>query len=144
MRVEQTFTVGRPPEVVCDYLTDPSKLADWQRSKTSVEQLTDGAPGLGTRVRERTKPPGGKEFEQIVEFAEFERPLRVHMHIVEGAYPIDGTWSFEPDGDGTRVRFVAAGEARGVMRVLQPVAKLVIARQMAGYHRNLRRNVEAG
>jgi len=144
MRVEQTFAVGRPPEVVFDYLTDPSKLADWQTSKTSVEQITDGAPGLGTRVRERTKPPGGKEFEQIVEFTEFERPLRVHMHIVEGPYPIDGTWLFEPDGDGTRVRFVAAGEARGVMRVLGPVAKLVIARQMAGYHRNLRRNVEAG
>jgi len=144
MRVEQTFAVGRPPEVVFDYLTDPSKLADWQTSKTSVEQLTDGAPGLGTRVRERTKPPGGKEFEQIVEFTEFERPLRVHMHIVEGPYPIDGTWLFEPDGDGTRVRFVAAGEARGVMRVLGPVAKLVIARQMAGYHRNLRHNVEAG
>jgi uncharacterized protein YndB with AHSA1/START domain len=143
MRVAQTFVVGRPPEVVFDYLTDPSKLADWQTSKTSVEQLTDGAPRVGTRVRERTKPPGGKEFEQIVEFTEFERPLRVHMHIVEGPYPIDGTWSFEPDGDGTRVRFVAAGEARGVMRVLQPVAKLVIARQMAGYHRNLRRNVEA-
>lgn len=143
MRVAQTFVVGRPPEVVFDYLTDPSKLADWQTSKTSVEQLTDGAPRLGTRVRERTKPPGRKEFEQIVEFTEFERPLRVHMHIVEGPYPIDGTWSFEPDGDGTRVRFVAAGEARGVMRVLQPVAKLVIARQMAGYHRNLRRNVEA-
>lgn len=143
MRVAQTFVVGRPPEVVFDYLTDPSKLADWQTSKTSVEQLTDGAPRVGTRVRERTKPPGGKEFEQIVEFTEFERPLRVHMHIVEGPYPIDGTWSFEPDGDGTRVRFVAAGEARGVMRVLQPVAKLVIARRMAGYHRNLRRNVEA-
>ena len=77
MRVEQTFAVGRPPEVVFDYLTDPSKLADWQTSKTTVEQLTDGAPGLGTRVRERTKPPGGKEFEQIVEFTEFERLLRV-------------------------------------------------------------------
>ncbi len=144
MRIEQTFAVGRPPEVVFDYLTDPSKLADWQTSKTSVEQLTDGAPRVGTRVRERTKAPGGKEFEQIVEFTEFERPVRVHMHIVEGPYAIDGTWSFEPDGNGTRVRFVAAGEARGVMRVLQPVAKLVIARQMAGYHRNLRRNVEAG
>ena len=144
MRVEQTFAVGRPPEVVFDYLTDPSKLADWQTSKTSVEQLTDGAPRVGTRVRERTKAPGGKEFEQIVEFTEFERPLGVHMHIVEGPYPIDGTWSFAPDGDGTRVRFVAAGGARGVMRVLQPLAKLVIARQMAGYHRNLRRNVEAG
>ena len=144
MRIEQTFFVSRPPEVVFDYVTNPALLADWQTSKTSVEQLTEGAAGLGTRFRERTKPPGGKEFEQIVEFTEFDRPVRVHAHIVEGPYPIDGTWSFEPDGDGTRVHFVADGELRGVMRALQPVAKRFIARQMAGYHENLRRNVEAG
>ena len=143
MRMEQTFFVSRPPEVVFDYLTNPSNLADWQTSKTSVEQLTEGAPQLGTRVRERTKPAGGKVFEQIVEFTEFDRPVRVHAHIVEGPHPIDGTWSFEPAGDGTRVHFVAEGGLRGVIRVLQPVAKLVMARQMAGYHRNLRRNVEA-
>ena len=143
MRIEQTFFVSRPPEVVFDYLTNPANLVDWQTSKTSVEPLTDGAPRLGTRVRERTKPPGGKEFEQIVEFTEFDRPVRVHAHIVEGPYPIDGTWSFESDGDGTRVRFVAKGELRGVMRVLQPVTRLVMGRQIAGSHRNLRRNVEA-
>jgi uncharacterized protein YndB with AHSA1/START domain len=142
--VEQTFTVSRPPEVVFDYLTNPSTLTEWQTSKTSVEQLTDGAPRLGTRVRERTKPPGGKEFEQIVEFTEFDRPVRVHAHIVEGPYRIDGTWSFEPDGDGTRVYFVAAGALRGAMRVLKPVTKLFMGRQMAGYHRNLCRKVEAG
>jgi carbon monoxide dehydrogenase subunit G len=143
VRVEQTFSVARPPEVVFDYLTNPANLADWQTSKTSVEQLTDGAPRLGTRVRERTKGPGGREFEQVVEFTEFLRPARVHVHVVEGPYPIDGTWSFESDGVGTRVRFVAEGELRGLMRVLQPVAKLLVARQFAGYHRNLRRNLEA-
>jgi uncharacterized protein YndB with AHSA1/START domain len=62
MRLEQTFTVGRPPEVVFDYLTNPATLTEWQTAKTSVEQLTDGLPGLGTHVREHTKPPGGKEF----------------------------------------------------------------------------------
>jgi carbon monoxide dehydrogenase subunit G len=144
MRIEQKFFVRRPPEAVFDYLTNPSNLTDWQTSKTSVEQLTDGAPRVGTRVRERTKPPGGREFEQIVEFTEFDRPARVHMHIVEGPYPIDGTWSFEPDGEGTQVRFVAEGELRGMMRALQPIAKRAIARQMAASHRNLRRNLEAG
>jgi uncharacterized protein YndB with AHSA1/START domain len=141
--VDQTFSVSRPPEVVFDYLANPSNLAVWQTSKTSVEQLTDGPPQLGTRVRERTKAPGGKEFEQIVEFTEFDRPVRVRAHIVEGPYPIDGTWSFEPDDGGTRVHFVAEGALRGLMRILQPVAKRMIARQMAGYHQNLRRNVEA-
>jgi uncharacterized protein YndB with AHSA1/START domain len=141
--VEQTFSVSQPPEVVFDYLTNPSNLADWQTSKTSVEQLTDGPPRQGTRVRERTKAPGGREFEQIVEFTEFERPVRVHAHIVEGPYPIDGTWSFQPDGDGTLVHFVAHGELHGLMRTLQPIARRLIARQMAGHHRNLRDNVEA-
>lgn len=144
MRIEETFSVSRSPEVVFDYLTNPANLAEWQTSKTSVEQLTEGVPRLGTRVRERTKGPGGKEFEQIVEFTEFDRPARFHAHIVEGPYPIDGTWSFAADGAGTRVDFVAEGDLPGVMRLLQPVAKLLMARQMATYHRTLRRNVEAG
>jgi carbon monoxide dehydrogenase subunit G len=143
MRLEQSFTVARAPDVVFDYLTDPSKLAEWQTSKTSVEQLSAGPPQLGTRVRERTKGPGGREFEQIVEFTEFDRPRRVHVHIVEGPYPVDATWSFEADGAGTRVHFVAEGELPGAMRVLEPLAKLGLARRMAAYHDNLRRNLEA-
>jgi uncharacterized protein YndB with AHSA1/START domain len=144
MRIEETFSVARPPGVVFDYLTNPANLTEWQTSKTSVDQLTDGPPQLGTRVRELTKSPAGKEFEQIVEFTEFERPRRVRLHIVEGPYPVDGSWAFERDGDGTRVHFVAEGRLHGVMHLFQPIAKRLISRQMAQYHENLRRNVEAG
>jgi carbon monoxide dehydrogenase subunit G len=142
MRIEQSFSVDRPPAEVFDYLTDPSTLADWQTSKTLVQPLTDGPPRLGARVRERTKPPGRSEFEQVVEFTEFDRPRRVHVHVVEGPFPVDGTWSFEPQGEGTRVRFVAEGALPGVMRALQPLVRPVVARQFAGYHRTLKRNLE--
>ena len=144
MRVAETFSVARPPEVVFDYVSDPSKLVDWQTAHISAEQLTDGPPGLGTRVRERTKPPGGKEFEQMVEYAEFDRPRRLRVHVVEGPYPIDGTWTFEPEGErGTRVRFTAEGQVGGTPRAFEPILKRLIARQFAGYHRNLRRNLES-
>ena len=129
MRIEQAFTVARPPERVFDYPPDPSKLAAWQTSKASVEQLTDGPPRLGTRLRERTKAPGGKEFQQIVEFAEFDRPRRVRVHIVEGPYPIDGAWSLEPDGSGTRVHFTAEGPLRGITRLVEPLLRRMISRQ---------------
>lgn len=128
-------------ETVFDYMTDASNLRDWQTSKTSVEVLTDGPPGLGTRVRERTKPPVLKEFEQVVEFTEFERPRRFHVHIVEGPQPIDGTWTLEPHGAGTKVVFVAAGKLRGPMRLIAPVIQRTMAREFAGYHRNLCRNL---
>jgi uncharacterized protein YndB with AHSA1/START domain len=143
MHVEETFSVGAAPETVFDYLANPANVPNWQTSKTSVEQLTEGAPRLGMRVRERTKPPVGKEFEQLVEFTEFDRPRRIRVHIVEGPYPIDGTWSFEPDGGGTQVNFAADGELRGVMRLVEPLMKLALARQFAGYHRNLRQRIEA-
>ena len=143
MRIEQTFNVARPPEAVFDDLTNPSNLRDWQTSKTRVEVLTDGPPRQGFRVREWTKPPGTKEFEQVVEFTDFDRPHRVHTHIVEGPQQIDGTWVFTPAGGGTRVDFVAEGPLRGLMRIAEPIVKRVIDRQFKQYHENLRRNVEA-
>jgi uncharacterized protein YndB with AHSA1/START domain len=143
MRIIETFTVACSPAVVFDYVSDPSKLARWQTSKTRVEQLTDGPPGQGTRLRERTKPPRGKEFDQITEFAEFHRPTRLKVHVLEGPQPIDGTWTFEDDGDRTRVNFVAEGELRGPLRLLGPVVKLVIAREFTAYHAALRRNLES-
>ena len=133
--------VDAAPETVFDYMTNASNLRDWQTSKTSVEVLTDGPPGLGTRVRERTKPPVLKEFEQVVEFTEFERPRRFHVHIVEGPQPIDGTWTLEPDGARTKVVFVAAGKLRGPTRLIAPVIQRTMAREFAGYHRNLCRNL---
>ena len=47
------------------------------------------------------------------------------------------------DGDWTRAHIVAEAERRALRWVLRPVTKLVIARQMAGYHQNLRHNVVA-
>ena len=143
MRVEQEFRVERSPEEVFDYLTDHSKLAEWQTSKTSVEPLTEGPARLGTRVRERTRQPGGKEFEQVVEFVEFDRPGRFAVHIVEGPYPVDGAWTLVREGDGTRVNFTAEGELGGFQKALSPVLSRMMARQFAGYHRLLASNVDA-
>src|SRR5215216_2191506 len=71
MRVEQVFTVRRPPGEVFAYMTDPANLAAWQTSKVSVEPLTDGPPRQGYRIKERTKV-GLRQWDQVVEFTEFE------------------------------------------------------------------------
>jgi uncharacterized protein YndB with AHSA1/START domain len=143
MRITQTFVAAAPPELVFDYMTDPSNLAKWQTSKTLVEPLTEGPTRLGTRVRERTKPPGAREFEQIVEFTEFERPKRFHVHIVDGPYPIDGTWTLEREGTNARLKFAAEGELHGLKRLVAPILKGLMARQFAEYHSKLCQNVES-
>ena len=143
MRIDQTFEVARPPEAVFDYMTNPANLQAWQTSKTRVEVISDGEPRAGYRVREWTKVPGRKEFEQVVEFTQFERPSRLHTHIVEGPQPIDGTWVLTRTDTGSRVRFTAEGPLRGPMRLLEPIVARAIDRQFREYHANLRRNVES-
>ena len=143
MRVEQTFWVSRRPEVVFEYMTDPTHLAAWQTSKTAVEQLTVGPPGLGTLIRERTRGPGGREFEQVVEFTEFDPPHRFRAHIVERPFLVDAVWELAAAPDGTLVRFHTDGGLTGAARLLQPLAWWLLGRRMARYHQNLRKIVEA-
>jgi carbon monoxide dehydrogenase subunit G len=143
VRIEQDFTVERSPETVFDYLTDPAKLAEWQTVKTEVEQLTEGPPRQGTRFRERNRGPGGREFEQVTEFTEYDRPRHVRVAVVEGPFPVDGSWTFRPAGAGTAVHFVAEGPLPGPMRLLEPLAKRLVKRRFAGYHALLKRNLEA-
>ncbi|HEX3976642.1 MAG TPA: hypothetical protein VHW96_10280 [Solirubrobacteraceae bacterium] len=44
----------------------------------------------------------------------------------------------------TSVSVVAEGELSGLMRLGEPLVKRAMARQFAGYHRNVQRNVGAG
>ncbi|MBV9193625.1 MAG: SRPBCC family protein [Solirubrobacterales bacterium] len=53
MRVEETFSIARPPEVVFDYVTNPANVSSWQTGNHVVEQLTDERPRVGSRFRER-------------------------------------------------------------------------------------------
>ena len=110
------------------------------REETGASRLCRAARGA-SRLPDQPAFPRRVSTSSITEFV---RPRRLHVHIVEGPFPVDGTWSFEPDDSGTRVHFVADGQLRGVMRLLEPIVTRIRARQFAGYHRNLRRIVESG
>ncbi len=137
MRITETFTVACPPEDVFAYMVEPENLAKWQTIKTFVTPLSDGEPRLGYRVREGNRV-GLRRWEQVVEFVEFEPGRAFGVRVIEGP-PSSGRWVFEPDGEGTRVRFEAEFRAP---RLLAPVLKPVMRRQFRTYHRRLRDQVE--
>jgi uncharacterized protein YndB with AHSA1/START domain len=143
MRVEQDFTVARPPDEVFAYMTDPANLRAWQPSKLAVEPLTDGPPRRGYRLRETTKV-GVRRWDQVVEFTEFVPGRALTTHIVEGSMPVDGRWTLADDGrGGTRAHFVAEGRIPGPMRLLEPLVAMGVRRSFRHYHELLARNVEA-
>jgi carbon monoxide dehydrogenase subunit G len=142
MKIEQKFHVSAPPEAVFAYMTDPANLKAWQPSKLSVEPLTDGPPRKGYRVKERTKV-GLRQWDQVVEFTEFEPGKVFATHIVEGAMPVDGRWTFAgDDSNGTELNFVAEGPISGPMKLIEPLVKRGIEKSFRHYHELLAGQVE--
>ena len=62
--------IERSPATVFDYVSDPGRLPTWQTNTISSVQEGDGPFGLGTRLREIHRTPGGKEIESVVEVSE--------------------------------------------------------------------------
>ncbi len=75
----------------------------------TLQHQLSSAPLTDTRMPRVLGLVGG-----CAEFTEFDRPRR--WHIVEGPYPTDGTWTFEPDGNRGTASFMAGGKPRGLAR----------------------------
>jgi uncharacterized protein YndB with AHSA1/START domain len=136
-----TLDVARPPSEVFAYVSDPRNLREWQGT-ARVEQLTEGAVGVGTRFRE-THERMGRRLESVTEVTAYEPDSRFAIRVVEGPLPIDGDWRFAPADGGTRVRFAARGGVPARMRLLAPLIARAVRRQMRRDHERLKQALES-
>ncbi len=139
-----TTEIDRSPADVFAYVTDPSKLASWQRNTVSVTQEGDGPLGVGTRLHEVHRGPGGKELESVVEVAEYEPDRLFALRMVEGPLPLDARVEIEPAGRGTLLTFSGSGKAGGAIRLAGPLVTRTLKRQFARHCENLKQVLESG
>ena len=120
--------IDRPVGEVFAYAVDPDKLPSWQTNTVSARREDDGPYGVGSRLREVHRAPGGKELESIVEVVEFE-PDRVFALEVREGTPVHAHLTFDPAGDGTRMRFRAHGRLTGPARLIEPLVGRMLRKQ---------------
>ena len=120
--------IKRPVGDVFAYVCDPGKLTTWQTNTVSAVQEGDAPFGLGTRLREVHRAPGGKELESLVEVSEFERDRTFALRVVEGT-PVHLRATFEPADDGTLMRLQPYGQLPGLLRLAQPILQHGLKRQ---------------
>jgi uncharacterized protein YndB with AHSA1/START domain len=125
--------IARPVAVVFAYVTDPAKLATWQTNTVSVTVEGDGSFGVGTRLREIHRVPGGKQLPSIAEVSEYELDRVFALQVLEGPLPMNARITFEAATIGTRVGFTVQGESGGALRVAQPLLARALKRQFAGH-----------
>lgn len=134
--------IASPTSAVFGYVTDPSKLATWQATTVSAAQEGDGPLGIGTRLREVHRAPGGKELASRVEVSEYEPDRVFALHLLDGALPLDARIMFESTEKGTQLRFRVHGQPTGPMRIAQPLLRRSLKRQFARDCATLKRVLE--
>jgi len=133
--------IDRPVGEVFAYATDPARLSEWQSNTVSSVREDEGPLGVGSRLREVHRAPGGKQLESVVEVSEYEPDHVFALRVIEGT-PVHARLTFEPTERGTLLRFRGYGELSGAQRLAQPLLQRVLKRQFAAQCATLKHVLE--
>jgi hypothetical protein len=93
-----------------------------------VEKVTPGPVGKGTRFRAEVKGRP-RTAEMSVEFTAYDRPKRLTSVSKLSNMEIEGTLTFDPVAEGTRMRWSWELAPRGILRLATPVIALIGRRE---------------
>lgn len=128
--------ISRSPEDVFVYVTDPTKLSEWQESVVRSESSKTPVD-VGTTARV-TRRVGGREMTQSAELAALNPPTSWAVRGLDGPVRGDIKGTIDPLDNGTRSRVTIELDlhGHGVGKLLLP---LVVRRKAAA---EMPRNME--
>jgi len=131
------------PEQAFDYLADFENVTRWDENTVSSDCLGDEPYQAGARYRVVTRF-GSRTMTLTYETVEFERPSRVVFRSGTGMATIEDTITITPDGEGSKVEYVADIRLKGISRLLDPVFSLIFQRVGDRAAEGLRKALDAG
>jgi uncharacterized protein YndB with AHSA1/START domain len=138
--------IARSPEQVFAYVTDPSRLAEWQESVVSTRLEGGGAPAVGSRVVV-IRRIGRGERTMTAELAELNRPTSWAVRGIDGPVRgnVKGTVAPLDDGARSRVTIELDFEGHGIGKLLVPlVVRRQARKEMPKNLQNLKERLERG
>jgi uncharacterized membrane protein len=118
-RVEHSVEIELPLDDVFGFVSNPINDPYWETALLSGQDLGSpkGVEPKTTRVRKLLGP----RFESTTQITDFEPNRRIGVRGTSGPLPFEGTWTFEPVGDRTRVTFSGEIKASGLSKIAEPV-----------------------
>ena len=103
LTLDESIEVDRPVHEVFAYVSEFSRIEEWDPAVARAHKLTVGAPGVGSEYQIDMKAG----FSLYYEIVEFEKDSRMAMDVTSRLFRAHEEIFFEPTESGTRVRYVA-------------------------------------
>ena len=126
--VQSAIDIKRPLPEVARYTADPNNAPRWYVNIKSVEWVTPPPLQVGSRIA-FVAHFLGRRLAYTYEIAEFISGVRLVMRTSEGPFPMETTYRWEPNADGTtRMILKNRGTPAGFSAWLAPVMAAAIRR----------------
>ena len=140
-KIEGQITIGRPVEVVFDYVADQTNEPQYNPNMVRAEKETEGPIGKGTRFKSAVRS-GRRTVELLIETTGYDRPRLLTSSTTMKQMDIAYTLTFEPVADGTRLRWSGEVRPKGGLRLLGPLVTWMGTRQEQRIWSSLKSHLE--
>jgi len=141
-RIEGEIVIGRPVDVVFDYVADQSNEPQYNPQMVRAEKITPGPVGKGTRFRSAVASRG-RTADMLIECTGYDRPELFATTTTMAQADISYTLRFEPTPAGTQMRWLGQMQPKGAFRLLGPVITWLGRRQEQRIWAALKQHLEA-
>jgi hypothetical protein len=140
-RIKGEILIGRPVDVVFDYVADQSNEPQYNPQMVRAQKITPGPVGKGTRFRSAVASMG-RTAELLIECTGHDRPRMLASTTTMRQADIRYTLTFEPAAEGTRMRWSGQVQPKRAFRLLGPVITWLGTRQERRIWTSLKKHLE--
>jgi uncharacterized protein YndB with AHSA1/START domain len=138
-----TVEITRSPHEVFEYITDPTRIPEWQPDVRTARFDSPAAVGVGTRGRE-VRHVMGSDRSIRWEVTEYRPDQRYGVRGLGGPVRAHVTMDVSPNsmGAGTQLSYGIAFEGHGVGRLIAPLARKSARTDLPATLDSLKRQME--
>ena len=126
--VQTEIVIDRPAPEVAAFAGDPDRAPEWYVNIRSVEWETEPPVRVGSRMAFVAQFLG-RRMAYTYEVVEYEPPQRMVMRTAEGPYPMETTYTWRSEADGTtHMTLRNCGEPGGFSKLTAPLMAAAMRR----------------
>ena len=123
--------IDRPQKDVFAFVANPGNMSKWNSAVVSLEQVTPGAVGVGTKFKSVGEMMG-RRIEGEMQITAYEPDTKCGFQVTAGPMQVNITLSFKTVGTGTKINLNAQGNPGGLFKLAEGVLAGQVKSMMEG------------
>jgi len=141
--IDLSTLVDRPMPDVFAFVSNPLNLPKWQAMIASIDQITPGEVGVGSKYKVAAEMMGRK-IDGLMEITTYAPPDKFGFTNQAGPMQVTVTVTLKPVGTGAKIALHADGNPGGVFKIAEGMLAGQVKSQMEANLARLKSVLEAG